>query len=132
MPVARPLASREYPHERRDDRVRLEQQVKREDQDRDDAEDAADEAPHRADDGTDGVGAASRRLRHGLANAQLTAEQPAIDQPRLRPVEHVRKRRPERTRLVDERRDHQQTDTDDDADEAYVDDEDGGPSRHRL
>ena len=71
----------------------------------------------------------ARRLLDRFAERQLAAQQPAVDQPLLAALEHLGQRRPELARLRDQRRNHQQPEADQHADEAEVDDEDRRPPR---
>ena len=73
------------------------------------AEDAADHPGDRAHDRADRFAAAGvGRALDRLAQRQMLLQQPLANQELLRPVEHLRKRRPQLLRLVDERRhDHE-------------------------
>ena len=124
--------TREQPDEHPQQGLEIDEQIESENQDRDDTEDAANEAPHRGDDRADGVGAADRGLFHRLLNRQLPADPPALQQPELSTMKLVREFFPQLARLLDERREDHDPDADDRADDDRIDDENGRPARQPL
>jgi hypothetical protein len=126
---ARALRLREDPQEGLADVAGIDQQVERQDQDREEPDDPADDATHRAEDGPDRVTAADRCLLDGLLPGDRMLQQPAVEQEQLRAIEHLPLLRPEVPRLFDDRRDDDRADRDQRADDEDVEDEDRHPAR---
>ena len=114
-----------------EERFSLDQQVEAENQDRDDPEHAADEAPQRKQHRAHGVSArARRRALHRLLKRDGVRQQLVLDEERLKPAEILRQIRPQRGGLLDEARHDEQADQNQDADNRQIDREDREDARH--
>ena len=124
------VTHRKQADEEREHLTRLDQHVEREQQQRDHAEDAADDVADGHDHRRCGAGAAYRRLLHGFADRDRPAQDADADQGPLRLRELLRQRPPQLLRLVDERRNDEHQEQGEDADDRRVDDQNRDPARH--
>jgi hypothetical protein len=129
----RALSPWKQPDEHEHQRGAVDQQIKRQDQDRDEAEDSADDSQYGIRDKPSvSCARARRRLLDRLTGTDLPRQQASVDQPLLRGVQQPRQLHREFPRLRDDRGYHHRADRHDDRDDAQINDENGGPPRHAL
>ena len=126
--VMKPLARRirDEPRDVVEQRVPFDEQVEAEDQDGDQPEHPADDAPDRANHRVDrGAAFAGRRVLHRLLERHALRQQAVAPQEVLEVPEQPRHAIPELTRLIGQRRDDRQGDGDEHGDDRDIDRQDG-------